>query len=58
MFRHRPVNAAAPSRAFETLELIFHVAVRNLRKTHGNAVVGMVLAIVQALSVVVVVAGT
>jgi hypothetical protein len=32
-----PMNAAAPSCAFETLELIFHVSVRNLRKSHGNA---------------------
>jgi ABC-type polysaccharide/polyol phosphate export permease len=52
MFRHRPINATAPSRAFETLELIFHVAVRNLRKSHGNAVVGLVLAIIQALIMV------
>ena len=52
MFRHRPMNAAAPSRAFETLELIFHVSIRNLRKSHGNAIVGLVLAIVQAIIMV------
>lgn len=52
MFRHRPVNGTKGSKAFETLELIFHAAVRNLRKTNGNAVLGLVLAIVQALILV------
>jgi ABC-type polysaccharide/polyol phosphate export permease len=33
--------------AFETLELIFHVAVRNLRKSHGDAVIGLVMQIFQ-----------
>lgn len=54
MFRHRPIHASAPTRAFETLELIFHVAVRNLRKQHGNAVLGIVMAIVQAVILVLV----
>ena len=54
MFRHRPTNASTASRAFETLELIFHAAVRNLRKQHGNAVVGIVLAIIQSVILVLV----
>jgi ABC-type polysaccharide/polyol phosphate export permease len=54
MFRHRPLHASAPTRAFETLELIFHAAVRNMRKQHGNAVVGIVLAIIQAVILVLV----
>lgn len=52
MFRHRPTSGSSTSRAFETLGLIFHVAVRNMRKQHGNAIIGIVLAIVQALILV------
>lgn len=35
--------------AFAMLELIFHAAVRNVRKSHGNAVLGLVMSIVQNL---------
>ncbi len=31
------------------LELIFHAAVRNVRKTHGNAVIGLLMAIMQSV---------
>ena len=36
------------------LELIFHASVRNIRKTHGNAVVGLLMSIVQSLIMVVI----
>jgi ABC-type polysaccharide/polyol phosphate export permease len=49
MFRHRPLAGSRTSKGFETLELIFHAAVRNLRKKNGNAVLGLVMAIVQAV---------
>ena len=34
------------------LELIFHAAVRNVRKSHGNAVVGLLMNMVQSLMMV------
>lgn len=40
--------------AFAMAELVFHSAVRNLRKGHGNAVVGLVVTIVQSLVMVLV----
>jgi ABC-type polysaccharide/polyol phosphate export permease len=52
MFRHKPHERSWLGLGFETLELIYHVSVRNLRKTHGNAVLGMVMSIVQALLMV------
>lgn len=35
-----------------TLELIFHQAVRGVRKSHGNAVVGLMLNIAQTMILV------
>ena len=52
MFRHKPIEKTRFGTAFETLELIFHAAVRNLRKSNGNAVLGLVIQIVQALLLV------
>jgi ABC-type polysaccharide/polyol phosphate export permease len=49
MFRHKPFERYWLSLGFETLELIYHVGVRNLRKTHHNAILGLVMSIVQAL---------
>ncbi|MBA3909753.1 MAG: ABC transporter permease [Rhodobacter sp.] len=49
MFRYQGRPRSALGSGFQTLELIFHVSVRNLRKTNGNAVLGMVMSIVQAL---------
>ena len=43
------VHKTASHGAFAMLELIFHSSVRNVRKAHGNAVVGLVLAIVQSI---------
>jgi len=40
------------SSAFSMLELIFHAAVRNIRKSHGNAVVGLIMSIIQSLLMV------
>lgn len=49
MFRHKRYDRSWLSLGFETLELIYHVAVRNMRKTHHNAVLGLVMAIIQSL---------
>lgn len=49
MFRHKPQERSWIGLGFETLELVYHVAVRNLRKTHNNAVLGLVMSIVQSL---------
>ena len=46
---------SAPSKirgGFELLELIFHDAIHNLRKTHGNAVFGLVMSIFQSVMIV------
>ncbi len=40
--------------AFGLLELIFHAAVRNIRKSHGNAVIGLLLNIFQTVLLVLV----
>ncbi len=49
MFRHKKHERSWLSLGFETLELIYHAGVRAMRKTHHNAVLGLVMAIVQAL---------
>ena len=49
MFRHKPYQKSWLALGFETTELIYHVAVRNLRKTHNNAMLGLVMSMVQAL---------
>ena len=54
MFRSQSRNKSQFATGFETLELIFHVTVRNLRKTHNNAMLGLIMAIMQALLLVVV----
>jgi ABC-type polysaccharide/polyol phosphate export permease len=52
MFRTQSRRKSHFATGFETLELIFHVTIRNLRKTHGNAVLGLVLSIVQSVVLV------
>ncbi|HBD90136.1 MAG: ABC transporter permease [Rhodobacteraceae bacterium GWE1_64_9] len=48
MFRtERPGTTAAS--ALGMLELVFHAAVRNIRKGHGNALLGLVLNILQSV---------
>ena len=39
---------------FATLELIFHVAVRDVRMNHSNAIVGLIISIVQSVMMVLV----
>ncbi|MES2145249.1 MAG: ABC transporter permease, partial [Pseudomonadota bacterium] len=46
----RPQVKRTPTRsALGMLELIFHAAVRNVRKSHGNAVIGLLLNILQTV---------
>jgi ABC-type polysaccharide/polyol phosphate export permease len=52
VFRHKPLEKTAIGTAFETLELIFHVAIRNLRKGHANAALGLLMSIAQSLLMV------
>lgn len=40
------------SGAFELLELIFHATVRNVRKSHGNAMIGLLINIFQTVMMV------
>lgn len=50
-----PTEFRRPSRltaAFTLAELIFHAAVRSIRKTHGNAVIGLMLNILQTIMLV------
>ena len=47
MFRHKPFERSWIGLGFETLELIYHVSVRNLRRSHNNAMLGLVMSIVQ-----------
>ncbi len=51
MFERR-VNRTFGQSLLATLELVFHAAVRNIRKTHGNAVVGLLLNISQTVLLV------
>lgn len=53
MFRP-DVKVTRRGSGFAMLELIFHAAVRNIRKTHGNAVVGLLMAMLQSVIMVVV----
>lgn len=54
MFRHASRRKTTFGTGFETLELIFHAAVRDMRKTNGNAVLGLVLTIIQSLLMVII----
>lgn len=53
MFRRESEKTHART-AFGLLELIFHAAVRNIRKSHGNAMVGLLLNISQTVILVIV----
>lgn len=51
----QPQVRKSPARgALEILELIFHASVRNVRKSHGNAVIGLLINIVQTVLMVIV----
>lgn len=54
MFRHESRKKTLIGMGFVTLELIFHVAVRHLRMSHGNAVLGLLMTLIQSLMMVVV----
>lgn len=51
MFRPAPKQSAL-AKNLAVFELIFHSAVRTVRKTHGNAVIGLLMNIVQSLVLV------
>lgn len=53
MFR-ADVKVTAGRSAFAVLELIFHASVRNIRKSNGNAIVGLLMSIVKSVVMVVV----
>lgn len=53
MFRHRKPRSAWAI-AFGLLEVIFHSAVRSVRKTHGNAIIGLFMNMMQTLLLVLV----
>ena len=48
MFRPQAKRPSRIRSGFEFLELIYHATIRNLRKSHGNAVYGMVMSVIQA----------
>lgn len=48
MFRSQAREPSRLRSGFELLELIYHTTVRNLRKSRGNAVMGLVMNVVQA----------
>ncbi len=54
MFRPQAKRPSRIRSGFEFLELIYHATIRNLRKSHGNAVYGMVMNVVQATLVLVI----
>lgn len=47
-------NQSAPARTFRLLELIYHATVRNIRKSHGSAVMGLVMHLIQSILMVLV----
>ena len=48
------VRTSSVTSGMALLELIFHASVRHIRKTHGNAILGLVMSIVQSLIMVVI----
>lgn len=48
------VRTSATASGLALLELIFHASIRHIRKSHGNAVLGLVMNIVQSLIMVVI----
>ncbi|MBV0913571.1 ABC transporter permease [Anianabacter salinae] len=45
MFEPRVKERSTLESSFRTLELIYHATVRSLRKSHGNAVIGLVMSV-------------
>ncbi len=54
MFRPQTTSSFPGASAFRLLELIFHSSVRNLRRSHGNAVIGLLLTMMQTVMLVLV----
>jgi ABC-type polysaccharide/polyol phosphate export permease len=52
MFRNNNQPRTVLGTGFVTLQLAYHLAIRNIRKTHGNAVLGLAIQIIQALLMV------
>lgn len=48
MFRPQATRHSHMTTGFELLELIYHATIRHLRKSHGNAVFGLVMSVVNA----------
>jgi ABC-type polysaccharide/polyol phosphate export permease len=48
------VRQGSVGTAFQILELIYHATVRNVRKSHGNAVIGLLTSILQTVILVIV----
>ena len=52
MFRPQQRRSTKLSSGFEMLEVTFHVAIRELRKANGNAMLGLIMSIMQSLMLV------
>jgi len=49
---HTEQSQSGPARAYRLLELIYHATVRNIRKSNGSAVMGLVMHLVQSIMMV------
>jgi len=49
MFETRKQNLGLARTAFHTLGLIYHATVRQIRKSHGNAIIGLLINIMQTV---------
>ena len=49
---HTKQSQSGPARAFRLLELVYHATVRNIRKSNGSAVMGLVMHLVQSIMMV------
>lgn len=54
MFRHDSRQKTLLGTGLVALELIFHLAVRELRKSHGSAVFGLLMTVVQSVLMIVI----
>ena len=54
MFRPQATRPSRIRGGFQFIELVYHATIRNLRKGHGNAVLGMVMNVVQAVLILVI----
>ena len=52
MFQSAPRSRSHVGGLLATAELIFHVAVRDIRKSHGNAIIGLLMSMVQSIVMV------